>query len=187
VKNIYTQEDAKFKATGFALLTVIAFLVSVNTFAQKGDKSVLFRKNAVFVEILGSSGYVYNLCYDRELYVQGKNKIHAAIGAQFFPKLGLLEDPLISFTPQFSYLYGNVHNLELGAGVFFNLYYGQWGLPIRVGYRYQPENSGFFFRAALTPILTDCFPVPDSDFTLHFWGGVGLGYSFRDRAIVVPE
>jgi len=168
------------KILNFISLILIIFSFSIQGFAQQGDQSVIFKRNAVFAEFMGSSAFVYNITYDREIWVKENNRVCAAFGAQFFPKQGLLEDNLISFSPQISFLRGRVHSLEVGAGVTFNLFYGQWGLPLRIGYRYQPEDSGLFFRAALTPIITDCYPVPGSDFSFHFWGGFGIGYSFRD-------
>jgi len=75
-------------------------------------------------------------------------------------------------------LHGNKHNLELGIGVTFNLFYSQWGMPVRIGYRYQSLESGLFFRAGFTPIITNSFPEPGSDMTFHNWGGIGIGYTF---------
>jgi hypothetical protein len=181
VKNSLASFLKSAKIKNRVLLLLLFIILSSASVAQKGCYPVLRKKNAVFVELLGSSGYVYNLTYDREIWFSGINKLNAAFGLQLFPKLGLLENNLVSFSPQVSYLLGNVHNLELGVGLTFNLYYGQWGLPFRIGYRYQPNDKGFFFRVALTPILTDSYPVPGSNISFHMWGGAGFGYTFMDK------
>lgn len=162
---------------------VILLFACTNTLAQQGDENIIYKRNAVFVELFGSSVYVYNLTYDREIWVRDNKRVNAALGLQFFPKLGLLQYNLVSFSPQFSFLYGKTHCLEIGAGLSYDLFFKNWGLPLRLGYRYQPMESGFFFRAALTPIITNSYPVNSVKLTVVTWGGIGLGYSFRDRRV----
>lgn len=42
---------------------------------------------------------------------------------------------------------------------------------VTIGYRLQPKEGGFFFRAAITPIFNKNFFWP-------YYGGISLGYKF---------
>ena len=94
------------------------------------------------------------------------------------------------------------HYIEIGAGITYSLggasfwavpYNGQIhytaGLFIvpRIGYRYQKDNKGFFFRAGFTPLilLNDYSHLEvltrNSGFKTPFFnymGGLSFGYSF---------
>ena len=160
---------------------VIFVFTSTHLLAQQGDENIIYKRNAMFVELFGSSVYVYNLTYDREIWVRDNKRVNAAFGLQYFPKLGLLKYNLVSFSPQVSFIYGKIFCLEIGAGLSYDLFFKNWGLPLRLGYRYQPMESGFFFRAAITPIITNSYPVNSDKLSMVMWGGIGVGYSFRDR------
>ena len=45
---------------------------------------------------------------------------------------------------------------------------------LNFGYRLQPKEGGFFFRAAINPIFGKGFFWP-------YYGGVGFGYKFRSK------
>lgn len=42
---------------------------------------------------------------------------------------------------------------------------------LNIGYRLQPKDGGFFFRAAINPVIGKGFFWP-------YWGGIGFGYKF---------
>jgi len=82
-----------------------------------------------------------------------------------------------------NYLLGkdNRNYFELGAGATFvsvssgstiddKPYTGSFG-HMTVGYRLQPKDGGFTFRAAVTPLFGSGTFWP-------FWGGVSFGYKF---------
>jgi hypothetical protein len=89
-------------------------------------------------------------------------------GALFFP-LGL------------NYLFGKDRKnyFELGAGATFvnvtgNAIDGDLSTTfghLSLGYRYQPAQGGFLFRAAVTPIFGKGFFVP-------YYAGISFGYKF---------
>jgi|GEM_PF-5088590 len=82
------------------------------------------------------------------------------------------------FLVMVNYLIGTrSHWLETGVGVRFGLrddsntealtmYLS--GLPVTIGYRYQPPKTGLLFRLSFTPLREEPY----------FWGGVSLGYEF---------
>lgn len=90
-----------------------------------------------------------------------------------------------------NYLFGkdNKHYFELGAGVtpvfaFDNnddgwddtdgdTFTGTFG-HLNFGYRLQPADGGFFFRAAINPIFAKGVFMP-------YYGGVSFGYTFGSR------
>ena len=115
--------------------------------------------------------------------------------------------------PEVSYLYGKKHHLEVGLGAtyiadydpakggfystnnsnsdnnsFFNLNLElNWLSPIRIGYRYQRDNGGFFFKAAATPLIFWIIKnntennEPELSPVLIPWAGVAVGYTFKSR------
>ncbi|WP_235299804.1 hypothetical protein [Portibacter marinus] len=138
-------------------------------------------KNAVYFELLGSSFYLYNISYDRAIYVRGKNRLSIALGFQVQDPIRL--DASNSISPQINYMYGNIHSFETGIGY---AYYAQNinpnGLIFRLGYRYQKKNR-LFFKLGITPIITDGFaiigiPINGDNLYILPWGGISLGYSF---------
>lgn len=74
-------------------------------------------KNSLYVELLGSAGYLYNITYDRTVFVKEKNHVSTALGVQCFPKSGGWNR--LSFSPQISYFYGVKHHIELGVGMVY--------------------------------------------------------------------
>ena len=132
--------------------------------------------NSLYVEFLGSSGLIYNITYDRILYLKNDFGITGAIGLQYF----LLGKPEGAGSIQINFIHGNTHYLEYGIGsIFFynhikNFYSGKT-VPLRLGYRYQRKNGGFFFKIAFTPLLTDAF---DNQLMILPWGGVSFGFTF---------
>jgi hypothetical protein len=42
---------------------------------------------------------------------------------------------------------------------------------LNFGYRLQPKEGGFFFRAAINPVF-------GKDFFFPYYGGIGFGYKF---------
>lgn len=142
--------------------------------AQTPSDSI--KKNSVYVEFLGSSPYLYNLSYDRILLSEGKTILSAALGIQNF--FHIQEDnPLnsrFSMTPQVNLLFGAKHYLEVGIGAHF-LSLQDVAIPFRLGYRFQKDEGGLFFKAALTPLF---LPEPGF-FGKQFlpWAGLSIGYT----------
>jgi len=181
------------------LILVGFFLVSLtfsfSTFAQ--TKAETFTaKNAVYLELGGSSGR-YAVNYSKIFHQKGKLKLNASAGFSMwrnkikdFKTIWLPVIPL-----EVTALYGKSnHHLELGFGftsylsrtldinsetfefsdkVVFGAY-----IPLRIGYRYQKPEGGFFFRVGYTPIIDVPVRAGKSWSFNPYWAGVSFGKSF---------
>lgn len=164
----------------FALTACLTLAVVANASAQEGvtedqsqpppDSEVRTAKNAVYFELLGPA-IIYSLNYERAF----SDDVSARIGFSYFSieandtqdnsaKASLLMVPV---TVSYLGIGSPNHMLELGAGaVLFHASAGVdiggeesegsvtsgWGTAI-VGYRYQPADGGFMFRAGLSPLV----------------------------------
>jgi hypothetical protein len=161
--------NIQFKSVpiGFFL---VCLTLSQSTFAQT-EPDTFTAKNSVYLELAGNAGrYAFN--YGRIIHQKGKLKLNASAGFSMwrdqinnFKTIWLPVIPL-----EVSALYGKSnHHLELGFGVTsylsrtldFNpesleledkVVFDAF-IPLRVGYRYQKPEGGFFFLVGYTPIF----------------------------------
>jgi len=153
-----------------ALTLALALAISFNSSAQT-EPETLTAKNAVYLEFGGSSGR-YAINYSKIFHQKGKLKLNASAGFSMwrnqindFKTIWLPVIPL-----EVTAFYGRSnHHLEMGFGftslldrtldfdsetleledkVVLDAY-----IPLRVGYRYQKPEGGFFFRVGYTPII----------------------------------
>ncbi|SDA90478.1 hypothetical protein SAMN03080617_03304 [Algoriphagus alkaliphilus] len=149
---------------------LVFLTLSQFTFAQT-EPDTFTAKNAIYLELGGSSGR-YAINYNKIFHQKGKLKLNASAGFSMwrdqinnFKTIWLPVIPL-----EVSALYGKSnHHLELGFGVTSylsrTLDFNSESLeledkvvfdafiPLRVGYRYQKPEGGFFFRVGYTPIF----------------------------------
>ena len=151
-------------------LIVLFLLFSSILFSQQAD-SIKNSKNAIYVEILGSSFYWYNLSYDRIIASAGKHKISVAVGIQFPAMSKIVEEASKkSIAPQINYLFGRKEELEFGICLFYDLDSKDKVAFLRIGYRAQFKNE-LFFKIAFTPfIMKGGYPWP--------WAGLSIGWAF---------
>ena len=163
-------------------ILLLIFMVTVPClFAQKATK-------AAYVE-LGGAG-IASINYD--MRVMKKNDglgFRVGIGG-FSINDGSYKTTALFVPVGLNYLLGkdNKHFFELGAGATFvslkekntfnDPYYQNTNDKFNstfghlyFGYRVQPEDGGFLFRAGLTPIFGKGYFVP-------YWAGVSFGYAF---------
>ncbi|MFN3996435.1 hypothetical protein [Algoriphagus sp.] len=184
--------SSKSVPIGFFLVFLTLFQ---STFAQT-ESETFTAKNAVYLEVGGSSGR-YAINYSKIFHQKGKLKLNASAGFSMwrnksndFKTIWLPVVPL-----EVSALYGkSKHHLEMGFGfislldrtldfdsesleledkVVFNA-----AIPLRIGYRYQKPEGGFFFRVGYTPFIN--FPEREGK-SWHFfpyWAGISFGKSF---------
>jgi len=176
------------KKLSLILFCLSFILLNDNCFAQSSIDTLKAEKepigqHTIYAEGLGSA-YWYSIGYDYTLKLKEKHKLSFNFGVSYFSGIFL--------APQISYLYGKKHHLELGVGtaylmdIIYPEYTGVWWLPFRIGYRYQRENGGFFFKIAY---------MPSFFFHLHneegynsvirefvpYWGGVAFGYTLKNK------
>ncbi|WP_209332825.1 hypothetical protein [Lunatimonas salinarum] len=185
------------------LISTLLFVLTLGIDGNTQTESKAFSaKNSVYLEVGGNAGW-YSLNYGRIFYQKGILKLSASAGISMWPH-NTSEQPyntsktnylLPSIPLEFSAFLGNSkHHLEIGSGItpylsvtvkrdpdFLSstdkIYLGTY-IPLRLGYRYQKPEGGFFFRIAYTPFYR--FPKY-SDETNNFspiFAGISLGKSF---------
>ena len=150
---------------GLVLLTL-----PFQAFSQK-EAEKFTAKNAVYLELGGSSGR-YAINYSKIFHQKGKLKLNASAGFSMWRnQINDFETIWLPVIPlEITAFYGRSnHHLEMGFGftslldrtldfdsetlelkdkVVLDAY-----IPLRVGYRYQKPEGGFFFRVGYTPII----------------------------------
>ena len=148
--------------------------------------------NANYIELLGNGG-LYSLNFDR-IFVSRKNfKISGRVGANIWPVGYKIEQ---AYVVENNYIFfGGDHHFEIGPGLTLQRKFNPvcsdtsefpkyswenvWFGMFRLGYRYQKEEEGFFFRFGLTPILYRKYncatDIPPSNW---FWLGIAVGVSY---------
>lgn len=163
-------------------ILVLIFMVTVpSLFAQKATK-------AAYVE-LGGAG-IASINYDMRIMKKNDGLgFRVGIGG-FSVNDGSYKTTALFVPVGLNYLLGkdNKHFFELGAGATFvslkekntfnDPYYQNTNDKFNstfghlyFGYRVQPEDGGFLFRAGLTPIFGKGYFIP-------YWAGVSFGYAF---------
>lgn len=122
-------------------------------------------RNAIYLEVLGNS-------------VLGCLNYERMIGESFSVRIGAL----FTATAMINYFIGSgSHKLEIGGGATFG--YGYLGPTLTLGYRYQPKEGGFVFKAGFTPfdgvVPTFSSAGSGSNSTgIHPWVGISFGHCF---------
>ncbi|OOG73641.1 hypothetical protein [Algoriphagus sp. A40] len=179
------------------LLSVLIVIVALpsETFAQKETQEFTAR-NSVYLEIGGSSG-IYAVNYSKIFHQKGKLKLNASAGFSMLPneKIDSKTIWLPAIPLEVSALYGKSnHHLEMGFG--FTSYLDKttaidsetfelsdevvFGavIPVRIGYRYQKPEGGFFFRVGYTPLFNVPVRAGKSWSFNPYHAGVSFGKSF---------
>ncbi|PWG78702.1 hypothetical protein [Pararcticibacter amylolyticus] len=156
-------------------LTILAFL-NTNVKAQ----APISRAQNVFVE-LGGPGLLVSANYDTR-FTQKRDGIGGRLGAGY---MSVDNSSLFTLPLQANYLLGKEGKyFEIGLGAtYINLgddddddflsFDSSSSLigTMTFGYRYQPETSGFSFRASINPIFNKSGFIP-------YFAGISLGYAF---------
>jgi hypothetical protein len=149
-------------------------------------------RSSNFIELFGNGG-LYSLNIDYIYYYKEKVKSSVRGGVMVYPNGYYIEQGYV-LENNFIFL-PNPHHLEIGPGLTLQRKFNQsctdslkfqwesvWFGMLRVGYRYQKQDDGLFFRFGLTPIFyrkTDCgTDSPILDGGNWFWAGASIGLSF---------
>jgi hypothetical protein len=188
-----------FRSTipGFFLL---AFVLCSEGQAQT-EAELFTAKNMVFAEA-GGNAVRYAASYGRIFHQKGMLKLSGSAGfsmwyfntSERYYNTSRTTYWLPAFPLEISAFLGrSKHHLEIGTGITPNLAVTARrdpstsrfrdkvalgaNVPIRVGYRYQKPEGGFFFRVGYTP----SFWLRGSEGNIMFdpiWAGISLGMSF---------
>lgn len=168
LNNIYWGLNVKFNKMKKILLFLTIVLVTNEVESQTSAKSI-------YAELGGPS--IAGLNFDMRLANKEDGLgVRAGIGGFKIDGEGALFFPL-----GLNYLFGKDQKnyFEIGAGTTFvsvtgNAIDGNLSTTfghLSLGYRYQPAQGGFLFRAAVTPVFGKGFFVP-------YYLGISFGYKF---------
>lgn len=176
-------------------MVVINLSLQLNAFAQE-EAETFKGKNVVFAEV-GGSALRYAISYGRVFEQKGRLKLSGSAGFSMWyyntSSFAYRSSTLLPALPvEFTALWGrSKHHLEIGIGITPSLGpagIGEPGIPnrtrltasvpLRIGYRYQKPEGGFFFRFGYTPVI-EYYPNSESRINLFpLWAGISLGKSF---------
>jgi hypothetical protein len=161
------------------LIPVFFFFVLIVSQVQGQED---FKRNTLYGELGGSSGFV-SINFDKR-FSKSPEGFGVRVGAGY---MAWQDTEIYNFPILVNYLAGNNGKyFELGFGpvigyaqerkepmdpeLSFDPYMSLFG-SVNIGYRYQPSNGGFNFRAGISPIL-------DFGNVIPFWPYLAFGYSF---------
>ena len=177
-----------------ALLITIILLILINTGSVYGQN--FKKKNAIYAELLGTSGSAFNFNYDRVILEFDKMYFDVTTGFGYFPSVNN-SNPIIGVPISINLTTGtNNHHFEFGIGITYNsgilqeiIYTPSYSESnsfkaiysnFRIGYKYQKPESGLFLRIGLTPLvrlktIEELDNIKTGRFIPLF--GLGAGYS----------
>lgn len=177
----------------YLLLTCIGSFAYAQNNIKEDSTYLKCKKNTVYLE-LGGQGGIYSVGYDHINSIKPKRKNSLSVGLSYFRTEGNDEKMTIIALPlSQNVIYKN--HVELGCGVTtafiaeYDTYYTHYGqsnytdvytlffLTPKIGLRYQKDNGGFFFRAALTPLI-NLLPANEFYRRVYPWAGISFGSTF---------
>jgi hypothetical protein len=160
---------------------LVICLLLILIFLNLRGQDIKLAKNTVYYEF-GGTGYGWiSLNYDRLFDLSDKVKFTTGLGFALSKYIEIggsksIGDNQLLIPAQCNFLIGKSNNkIELGFGMPISINSEKFGFiaPIyvmRIGYRFQPNNKGFMFRASLNPSLILFSP--------KISGGLSIGYIF---------
>ena len=158
-----------------------------NSTPAKADSAKTVRAQTIYAEF-GGPGLFVSANYDTR-FSQQRGGLGGRIGLGFAPPVADYGVSLIIVPVQVNYLLGKKSNFfEIGLGATFVTYSNSNAKALlfnksisnhsilgtmTFGYRYQPINGGFNFRAGLNPVFYS------STFEPFKYFGLSFGYTFK--------
>ncbi len=179
----------KFRASNLiekAVIFSLLLLVSTNSVLSQQNDTVFSAKNTFYID-LSTKGAIYSINYDRVFHESDKIIYTYRIG------FSILKD-FVALPVGINLLTGK-ENSHAEFSLTVMPYIDQYKTMFRdndlsdkyiyiipaIGYRYQKRTGGFFFKAALSPMII--LDPRSSNFwkmnpEIYITGNVGLGLSF---------
>ena len=164
------------------LLIIIFCTIKFLCFSQKDSAKV--SNHSVYLEIGGVGGYG-SLNYEKNIFHKKDVSLALRLGMSAYHLMDYRNklNPDVLIPILINTCYGKNHQVELGLGEtissivyannsdykskrVFNL-----STVFSIGYRYQKNTTGIFYRIAYTPII-------ELNHSFRNWGGVSVGYTF---------
>jgi hypothetical protein len=187
-------KECNHAITPIKICTILLLCVTSlfnQTFGQATKDSTSISKNTVYLELLGNGG-IYSFNYDRIILTKKLFKISGSIGISYIPP-SVRYNHTFTYPAEINFLYGKRNYLELGIGytLVFNLYkedifkiYDIYSYPVlRISYRLQKPNGGFFFTTGLLFYFAKNEFITDySNYSNNkTWIGLGFGYTLKNK------
>ena len=156
------------------LLLILLLASTMQLNAQQASNALSKPPKAVFFELLGPGG-LFSANFDTRL-----SKRNDGIGIRGGLSYASINDATLFTVPvQLNYLLGKDEKFfEVGLGATYGTGKDEFDTSesevigtMTFGYRKQPKDGGFLFRAGISPIFADGDFVP-------YWPYVSFGYSF---------
>ncbi len=156
------------------IVVAITLLISYSAKSQNLTK----RAQNVFIE-LGGQGLTFTANYDTR-FTKSRDGFGGRVGIGYISDSG---DKLTTIPVSLNYLLGKGNKfLEVGLGATYLSTTGNNDVlfsnnessligTMSFAYRLQPVDSGFSFRAGISPVFS-------KDFFIPYYGGISLGYTF---------
>lgn len=200
------------KKTIFTLLmcSLSNLFLGQTTISEKSIKiDSITKRNTIYLELLGQGG-IYSVSGDRLFRIDKRVKTSVSLGVTIFTNFN--SNSFFGIPVSYNFLFGKKSShLELGAGLSAMvstsnyLQYPKVGLPYygvvknyflsftpKIGYRYQKQKGGFFFRATFSPLITVFayttgslyddgifYFSNDKGFGNSIWAGVSFGFTLK--------
>ncbi|MGB0390623.1 MAG: hypothetical protein ACPGD5_03580 [Salibacteraceae bacterium] len=164
------------------IFTSLSLFICQNAISQADSNR--HARNVIFIEAGGFGGFG-SINYERVFIDINKFSFSSrlGIGTYHFVDYTNSFNPDIIIPVTINALYGRNHKIEAGIGQTFSSIVKMnfsdaktkrstnFHTVLSLGYRYQKETGGLFFRATYTPLL---------EFNKYYthWAGISIGYSF---------
>lgn len=162
------------KKSNLFFIVIVFFFYNMSVFSQENITNKK-SNHTIFLELAGNTGS-YSINYDNIFFSQNCTKFTFRIGFSILPT-----KPILILLPlEFNGLLGkSKHFFEYGLGYTPALNENKYKnlLLVRIGYRFQKREGGFFLRIGFTPVIIDI----DNILTFRPWGAVGIGYCFGNK------
>jgi hypothetical protein len=177
-------------------LIIISIFCYFNASIQNLADTIPVSKNAISIELLGTSCNILSIQYDRIIKKNKSSFYSVNVGAGYMPDIAKYKSNQLfgsSIALDWnSSLYKRNHIVG-GIGLAYSDGLFQYGLPndikkshkilfgsLRIGYKFQKTEKGVFYKIMCTPIFkiyefSNLFVQSPSIFPLI---GIGAGYSF---------
>ncbi|MHA4896546.1 hypothetical protein ACXZ1K_17470 [Pedobacter sp. PWIIR3] len=155
---------------------LVAAMLLASAYANAQD--VTKRAQNIFIE-LGGQGLTFTANYDSR-FTDSRDGLGGRIGIGYISDSG---DKITTIPLSLNYLLGKGNKFfEIGLGATYLSTTGSSSVlfsenesnvigTMSFFYRLQPVDSGFSFRAGLSPVFS-------KDFFIPYYGGLSLGYTF---------
>ncbi len=174
-----TFRDEIFKKLQLGCLAVLLGCLPSLAFGQIEDYSAADiserSTQTIYFEALGN-GLIYSLNFDNLIAHNGRSGLSSRFGLSFYPVFGTTDFPKIVVPIELNYLSGGERMFEVGLGASFSDYGNHFWPSLRIGYRRQPVDGGFFFRFGF--LLGRIVYGDDGGTNKQILPSIGLGFGY---------